>query len=130
MDDVEVNIAILNKLKEMGISIVVDDFGTGYSSLNYLKRLPVDKVKIDRSFVQDIPHDIDDVAITSAIIALSNSLNLQVIAEGVENEDQLNFLIAHECNEMQGYYFSEPLSVQDCTKLLSEKRMLKLPELV
>ncbi len=127
MEDVEANIPILNKMKEKGISIVIDDFGVGYSSLNYLKQLPVDKVKIDRSFVQDIPQHSDAAAITSAIVALANRLNLRVIAEGVEKEDQLNFLVKNHCDEIQGFYYSEPLSVEGVTKLLEEKKVLDLP---
>lgn len=128
MDDVEKNIVILNKMKQMGISIVIDDFGIGYSSLNYLKRLPVDKLKIDKSFVQDIPEDLDDMSITAAIIALATKLNLKVIAEGVETLEQVNFLLAHHCDEIQGYYFSEPLDADKCTRLLSENKQLKYTE--
>ncbi|MBV9576198.1 MAG: EAL domain-containing protein, partial [Gammaproteobacteria bacterium] len=128
MDNVEKNIELLMLLRELGVSIVIDDFGTGYSSLNYLKNLPVNKVKIDRSFICDIPYHADDVAITSAIIALAHNLNIEVIAEGVETEKQLRFLMKHQCDEIQGFYFSKPLSVSECTKLLAEKATLSLPE--
>lgn len=116
-------------MKALGIVCVIDDFGVGYSSLNYLKKLPVDKLKIDRSFIQDIPHHADDSAITSAIIALAAQLNLKVIAEGVENQEQLTFLMQHACDEVQGFYFSKPLTADECTKLLQEGRtlILRLP---
>lgn len=127
MDDVEKNISILNKMKKMGISIVIDDFGIGYSSLNYLKRLPVDKLKIDQSFVKDIPENLDDMSITAAIIALATKLNLKVIAEGVETIEQVNFLVAHRCDEIQGYYYSEPLDADKCTLLLGENKVLSIP---
>ena len=109
MHDPEHAIELLNKLKAMGISISIDDFGTGYSSLSYLKRFPIDSVKIDRSFIRDLPLDGDDAAITQAIIAMAHGLKLKVIAEGVETGEQLSFLRAHKCDEMQGYYFSKPL---------------------
>ncbi len=124
MDNVDANIPVLNEMKKKGIQIVIDDFGVGYSSLSYLKLLPVDKVKIDRSFVQDIPIHEDDAAITSAIIALANNLKLQVIAEGVEKEEQLAFLMQHHCDEIQGFYFSPPLDADEMTTLLEERRKL------
>lgn len=126
MEDVEKNIAILNKMKAMNIDIVIDDFGIGYSSLNYLKKLPLDKLKIDKSFIQDIPGSESDKSITAAIIALAANLNLKVIAEGVETVEQLNFLISHDCDEIQGFYFSEPLDAVACTKLLRENRELDM----
>lgn len=121
MEDVEKAIDIFHQLKILGVSIIIDDFGTGYSSLSYLKRLPVDKLKIDRSFIKDIPKDSDDAAITDAIIALGNSLNLKVVAEGVETKKQLDFLIQHQCDEVQGFYFSEPLNESDCIEFLQRK---------
>jgi diguanylate cyclase (GGDEF)-like protein len=122
MEDIEKNIEVLHKMRNLGITILIDDFGVGYSSLNYLKRLPVDKLKIDRSFIQDIPNHADDVAIVSAIIALGNALNLKIIAEGVENKEHLLFLIEKECHEIQGYYLSKPLNIDECTDLLVNKR--------
>ena len=114
-------ITILDKFREMGIKISIDDFGTGYSSLSYLKRFPLDYLKIDRSFVMDIGHDTDDEAITSAIIAMAHSLNLKVIAEGVENEQQLEFLQRQGCNQYQGYYFSPPVPAEEMINYLVHK---------
>jgi diguanylate cyclase (GGDEF)-like protein len=109
MHDPEHAIELLNKLKAMGINISIDDFGTGYSSLSYLKRFPIDSLKIDRSFIKDLPLDGNDAAITRAIIAMAHGLKLKVIAEGTETGEQLSFLRADECDEMQGFYFSKPL---------------------
>lgn len=130
MDDIEKNIVILNKMKEIGIQLVIDDFGIGYSSLNYLKKLPIDKIKIDRSFVADMLFQKDDAAITIAMIALANKLQMKVVAEGVENEQQIEFLIKNYCNEGQGYYFSKPLSAKDCAKLLRANQVLPIKRLM
>lgn len=112
--------ALLTELQTMGIQIAVDDFGTGYSSLSYLKRFPVNTLKIDRSFVQDICFDEDDAAITNTIIVMAHSLRLSVVAEGVETLEQLAFLQNQQCETIQGYLFSHPLSVEEMTQLLQQ----------
>jgi diguanylate cyclase (GGDEF)-like protein len=108
----------LHKLKAMGITLSIDDFGTGYSSLAYLKRFPIDCVKVDRSFIKDIPAEADDMAITKGIIALGHSLRLKVVAEGVETKEQQDFLRSNDCDEMQGFLFSKPLPADEVTALL------------
>jgi diguanylate cyclase (GGDEF)-like protein/PAS domain S-box-containing protein len=113
MNQADYTIEKLEALKRLGIQIAIDDFGTGYSSLNYLKRYPIDSLKIDRSFVRDIPRTSDDMAIVSAIIAMAHSLNLKVIVEGVETMEQLRFLHKQGCDAMQGYFFSKPLPADE-----------------
>ncbi len=110
LQDIEVGIDILRSMKELGIQVAIDDFGTGFSSLSYLKRLPVDKLKIDRSFVSDLCVDAGDVAIVSAIITLSHNLNLTVVAEGVETQQQYDILRGFDCNEAQGFLISHPMA--------------------
>jgi diguanylate cyclase (GGDEF)-like protein len=110
LQDVDKTLIELRALKEAGISLSIDDFGTGYSSLSYLKRFPIDTIKIDRSFVQDLHHDTDDAAICAAILAMSRQLGLNVVAEGVETREQLDFLRRHKCNHIQGYICSKPLT--------------------
>jgi len=105
----DVVFSVLLELREMGLALAIDDFGTGYSSFSYLRKFRVNKLKIDRSFIQDIATDPDDAAITTAIINMAKSLRLKVIAEGVENEAQLSFLRSHQCDEIQGYYFCKPV---------------------
>ena len=95
----------------MGLTLAIDDFGTGYSSFSYLRQFRADKIKIDRTFIRDVAVNPDDAAITAAIISMAKSLRLKVIAEGVEDEIQMSFLRAHQCDEIQGYYFSKPLPV-------------------
>jgi len=107
----DVTLSVLKELKSMGVTLAIDDFGTGYSSFSYLRQFRVSKLKIDRSFIRDVAVKPDDAAITTAIISMARSLNLKVIAEGVENEAQMTFLRAHQCDEIQGYYFSKPLTV-------------------
>ena len=122
----QTNIATLTKLRNRGIHISIDDFGTGYSSLSYLKRLPIDTLKIDQSFLRDIENDPDNKAITSAIIAMAASLHLNVLAEGVETEEQLAFLRAQGCNEIQGFSFSQPLTAEEFQHLLVDGRQMRL----
>lgn len=121
MNNMELVIKKLNIIHNLGIKIAIDDFGTGYSSLSYLKRLPVDKLKIDKSFVDNLPEDEEDIAISKAIIALSNSLNLKTIAEGVETKAQLDFLVENGCNYIQGYYYSPPVPKEEMEKFLIKK---------
>ncbi len=108
----------LRKISEIGIEIAIDDFGTGYSSLAYLKKIPLDKLKIDQSFVRDIPNNEDDMAITKAIIALGKSLNLKLIAEGVETKEQKEFLEDNGCVNIQGYFYSRALPIDQITQML------------
>ena len=110
MENPEKSIGTLAELHALGIELSLDDFGTGYSSLGYLKRFPIDKLKIDQSFVRDISTDANDAAMVAAIIVMAHQLNIRVVAEGVETEAQLAFLREHGCDEYQGYYFSRPLS--------------------
>lgn len=118
----ESTITMLNQLHELGIGLAIDDFGTGFSSLAYLKRFPVQKIKIDRSFISDIPEDKDDETLTKAIISLSQSLNLSVIAEGVETQAQVDFLNTFGCSEGQGYLFSKPIPGEELRELCLENQ--------
>ncbi|OGA12809.1 MAG: hypothetical protein A3G25_16830 [Betaproteobacteria bacterium RIFCSPLOWO2_12_FULL_63_13] len=120
MQNVDEVVKVLQRLKSLGLTLSIDDFGTGYSSLSYLKRFPVDRLKIDRSFVRDVASDPDGAAITRAVINLGHDLNLRVIAEGVETKEQLDFLNAHQCDERQGYLFSRPLPAQEFEALLRQ----------
>jgi EAL domain-containing protein (putative c-di-GMP-specific phosphodiesterase class I) len=115
----DVTLTVLQELRDMGLKLAIDDFGTGYSSLSYLKMFPVSKLKIDRSFIRDLTVNADDEAITIAIIRMAKSLNLKVIAEGVETEAQMSFLRAHHCDEIQGYYFSQPASPDEIVDKLA-----------
>ena len=110
----------MSSFREMGIQIAIDDFGTGYSSLGYLKRFPVDVLKIDRSFIKDISTDTDDAAITMAIIAMAWQLNLKTTAEGVETEKQLALLREHGCDEIQGYFVSPPVPAEKVIPFLRD----------
>ncbi|MBI2876731.1 MAG: EAL domain-containing protein, partial [Candidatus Tectomicrobia bacterium] len=122
MGNAEEAIPTLRELKEIGVQLAIDDFGTGYSSLSYLKRFPFDTLKIDRSFVRDVPDAPDNVAIVTAVIALAHNLNLKVTAEGVETEDQLAFLRLHQCDGIQGYLFSRPVPSGEFVQLLQKGR--------
>jgi diguanylate cyclase (GGDEF)-like protein len=116
-------VAVLENLKSIGVQIAMDDFGTGYSSLAYLKRFPIDTLKVDRSFIRDIPADSSDMKITRAIIALAHGLKLKVVAEGVETADQLKFLRAHHCDSVQGYFLHPPLPEAEVTDVLELNRL-------
>ena len=118
MKDPKTAIAILEQLNSLGIMIAVDDFGTGYSSLSYLKHLPIGELKIDRSFIMDIPGNEDDMAIVDSIIAISKSLKLDLIAEGVETQEQKEFLLARGCKRVQGYLYARPMPAEEVSKLL------------
>lgn len=124
MHRAEQTIATLNEINQMGVQLSIDDFGTGYSSLSHLKRFPVQKLKIDQSFVRDIHLDKNSEAIVQAVISLGRAMGLRVIAEGVETEQQLAFLCAHGCDEVQGYYFSKPVPSAEFERLLAEDKCL------
>lgn len=119
MHDLEAAADTLLRMHQLGVKLAIDDFGTGYSSLQHLKRFPFDIVKIDRSFIMEIPDNEDDMAITSAVIAMSHRLHLKVVAEGIETREQLDYLLAHHCEYGQGYYFSKAIPLDDITKLLT-----------
>src|SRR5207253_1667771 len=112
MANADNTIYTLRELKALGVRISMDDFGTGYSSLNYLKRFPIDTLKLDQSFVRDVTTDTRDAAIVSAVISMAHSLDLEVIAEGVETEQQLAFLHQQRCDRIQGFFFSAPMASQ------------------
>jgi len=118
MEKADKNIDALRALKEMGVRLSIDDFGTGYSSLSYLKHFPIDAIKIDRAFIADVESNSDDAAITEAIISLAHSLKLKVIAEGVENAAQLQFLKERACDEAQGYYLALPMPAAELSAYL------------
>jgi len=124
MANADNTIYTLRELKAVGVRIAMDDFGTGYSSLNYLKRFPIDTLKLDQSFVRDITTDPSDAAIAVAVIAMAHSLNLKVIGEGVEKEEQFAFLQKQKCDHVQGYLFSKPLPVEELENFLASRKAM------
>ena len=129
MSDPEEAARNLHALKQLQVKLALDDFGTGYSSLAYLKRFPFDFLKIDRAFITDITRSPKDAMIATAVIAMGHSLNLRVVAEGVETEEQLDYLRRHRCDEIQGYYFSRPVPAAEFEAMLqAEKRLAPAPD--
>jgi EAL domain-containing protein (putative c-di-GMP-specific phosphodiesterase class I) len=126
MIEPESAVEILREIKSYGIGLSVDDFGTGYSSLAYLKRFPIDTLKIDRMFIKDITSNHEDAAITRAVIVLAHELDLNVIAEGVETFDQLELLVKHGCDQIQGYLFSKPVTSDECAAMIKSSRTLAI----
>jgi EAL domain-containing protein (putative c-di-GMP-specific phosphodiesterase class I) len=120
MSNAEFNVSVLKRLKAQGVSVSVDDFGTGYSSLAYLKRFPIDAIKIDRSFVRDLAVDPDDAAVVIAIINMAHNLKLRIVAEGVETAEQLAFLRSHGCDEAQGYFIARPTAPEVLAQWFTE----------
>ena len=127
LDNIEKSISILQELTSMGIKISIDDFGTGYSSLSYLQRLPIHTLKIDRSFLSDVQNKDDEAPIITTIIGMAKNLKLNVIAEGIETDQQLEFLDKHQCDQAQGYYFSRPVPIEEFNTLLEEPECLIKP---
>jgi EAL domain-containing protein (putative c-di-GMP-specific phosphodiesterase class I) len=127
VQNTEVAIRRLNALKALGVKIAIDDFGTGYSSLSYLQQFPFDILKIDRCFIRNITDNASNAAITKAIIEMAKSLNLQLIAEGVETEAELSFVCRHQCDGMQGYLFSRAVPAPEFHQLLLAGKRLPLP---
>jgi EAL domain-containing protein (putative c-di-GMP-specific phosphodiesterase class I) len=127
MTNPEESVAILEHLSRMGVLVSVDDFGTGYSSMSYLRRFPIDKLKIDRGFIRDLMTRHEDVSIVQAIISLAHSLKLKVIAEGVETPEQLGFLLSMGCDQYQGFHFSPPLPATEFRKLVREVQESQAP---
>jgi CheY-like chemotaxis protein len=128
MEDIENATHLIGMMKNMGLSLTMDDFGTGYSSLSYLNLFSFDKIKIDRSFVQNITSDPTSATIAKTMIALGHNLKLHVIAEGIETEAQLSFLRTHGCDEIQGYYFSKPVPANRFEIMIREDQRLMIPE--
>jgi EAL domain-containing protein (putative c-di-GMP-specific phosphodiesterase class I) len=123
MQDSKSTAVVLGAIKELGVQLALDDFGTGYSSLNYMRRFPIDTLKVDRSFVRDLALDASDASVVSAVINMGRSLHMRVVAEGVETLDQLVFLKEHGCSEAQGYYFSRPLKAPDFAVWMSQNNI-------
>jgi EAL domain-containing protein (putative c-di-GMP-specific phosphodiesterase class I) len=122
LDDSEATLQILHDLKRMGIGLSLDDFGIGWSSLSYLRRFPIDRIKIDQSFIQDVPAQSAATEVVRSILTLGKNLGIACIAEGVETNKQRDYLREHACAEMQGFLFSKPLSAADCTALLRRSK--------
>ncbi|MFN5718837.1 MAG: EAL domain-containing protein, partial [Bradyrhizobium sp.] len=122
-------VRVLDAIQNRGIRLAIDDFGTGYSSMSLMKQFPIDTIKIDRSFVRDLPDDSEDVAIAQAIISMGKALGMTIVAEGVETSEQREFLRAHACDEMQGFLFSRPLPPRDLAELLKASPVLTSPPL-
>ena len=125
MTDADGAITILSELKKLGVLLAIDDFGTGYSSLSYLKRFPIDRLKVDQTFVREITTNIEDAAITKAVIAMANTMDIRVIAEGVETEEQLRYLTEKRCHEIQGYYLSRPVPAHEISSFIDANNSLK-----
>jgi EAL domain-containing protein (putative c-di-GMP-specific phosphodiesterase class I) len=117
MDDSALVIDKVKRLKTLGVHVAIDDFGTGFSSMYYLKSFPISKLKIDKSFVSGLPQSSEDMAITRAIIAMAHGMNIKVVAEGVEHDDQVDFLCEQACDIFQGYYYARPIPFDDFLKL-------------
>jgi EAL domain-containing protein (putative c-di-GMP-specific phosphodiesterase class I) len=122
MWDVERTASQLRELRDMGVHVSIDDFGTGYSSLSYLKKLPIERLKIDKSFIRDIATDPDDRAIISAVTSMARKMGITTVAEGVETEEQLSFLRESDCDEAQGYLFSRPVTAEAFRELVEAGR--------
>ncbi len=118
-------IKVLSRIKNLGVRLAIDDFGTGYSSLSQLKHFPVDTIKVDRSFIRNIPDNSEDKAIAKAIIVMGKTLCLTVVAEGVETQEQMDFLQGQACDEMQGFYFSKPVMPDQFADLLHAHALVK-----
>ncbi len=129
MRNVSRAIKVLDTIQSRGIRLAIDDFGTGYSSMSLMKQFPIDTIKIDRSFVRDLPDDTEDRAIAQAIISMGKALGMTIVAEGVETAAQQDFLRSHGCDEMQGYLFSKPLSPDQLADLLRPAPLLISPPL-
>jgi EAL domain-containing protein (putative c-di-GMP-specific phosphodiesterase class I) len=122
-------IEVLDTIQSRGIRLAIDDFGTGYSSMSLMKQFPIDTIKIDRSFVRDLPDDTEDRAIAQAIISMGKALGMTIVAEGVETVEQREFLRSHGCDEMQGYLFSRPVAPEQLAELLRPAPLLVSPPL-
>jgi EAL domain-containing protein (putative c-di-GMP-specific phosphodiesterase class I) len=124
MNEPEFAVEQLSKLRELGVGLAIDDFGTGYSSLAYLKRLPIQTLKLDQTFVRDIESDPNDAGISAATIALAHNLGLEVVAEGVETVAQRDFLVAHNCDYLQGYLFTAPLPGNEISEFIHDRMII------